>query len=95
MSIVKLYNFPILGDERGSIVVLDKSSGIPFEIKRVYYIYELDSKNISRGFHAHKELEQVVFCLNGSFKMMVDDGIKKEVFLHDSLVALPPMSEHM
>ncbi len=36
MSIVKLYNFSILGDERGSLVVLDESSGIPFEIKRVY-----------------------------------------------------------
>ena len=96
MSIVKLYDFPILGDERGSLVVLDKTSGLPFEIKRVYYLFGT-SRAVSRGFHAHKKLHQIAFCLSGSCRMALDDGVNKEDFLMKSPsigVNLPPMIWH-
>lgn len=96
MSIVKLYNFPILGDERGSLVVLDKSSGIPFEIKRVYYLFGTKG-DVSRGFHAHKKLHQIAFCISGRCRMVVDDGINKEDFLMESPsigIDLSPMLWH-
>jgi len=96
MSIVKLYDFPILGDERGSLVVLDKPSGIPFEIKRVYYLFGATG-GVSRGFHAHKELHQIAFCISGNCRMVLDDGVNKEDFLMEFPnigVDLPPMLWH-
>ena len=96
MSILRLHHFSILDDERGSMVVLDKSSGIPFDIRRVYYLF--GTKNgFSRGFHAHKKLHQVMFCTSGSCRLTVDDGITKEDYLMDSPnigVDLPPMLWH-
>ena len=96
MSIIKLYDFSILGDARGSLVVLDKSSGIPFEMKRVYYLFGMTG-GLSRGFHAHKKLHQIVFCISGSCCLVVDDGITKEDVLLDSPnvgIDLPPMLWH-
>ena len=96
MSNVKLYEFPVRGDERGSLVVLDKPSGLPFEIKRVYYLYGTTG-GISRGFHAHKRLHQIAFCISGCCRMVVDDGISREDFMMDSPsvgIDLPPMLWH-
>jgi len=96
MSIVKLYDFSTLNDERGSLVVLDKPSGIPFEIKRVYYLFGTTG-GISRGFHAHKKLHQIAICISGHCRMVVDDGINKEDFLMESPsigIDLPPMLWH-
>jgi dTDP-4-dehydrorhamnose 3,5-epimerase-like enzyme len=96
MSIVKLYDSLILGDERGSLVVLDKPSGVPFEIKRVYYIFGTTG-GVSRGFHAHKKLHQIAFCISGSCRMIVDDGNNKEDFMMDSPsvgIDLSPMLWH-
>lgn len=57
---------------------------IPFEIKRFYYIYDFHRPGITRGGHAHKSLEQVLFCLNGSYVLRLDDGkTKQEVEMHD------------
>jgi len=96
MSIVKLYDFSSLDDERGSLVVLDKPSGIPFEIKRVYYLFGTKG-GISRGFHAHKKLHQIAICISGRCRMVVDDGINKEDFLMESPsigIDIPPMIWH-
>lgn len=96
MSNVKLYEFPVRGDERGSLVVLDKPSGLPFEIERVYYLYGTTG-GISRGFHAHKKLHQIAFCISGRCRMVVDDGISREDFMMDSPsigIDLPPMLWH-
>jgi dTDP-4-dehydrorhamnose 3,5-epimerase-like enzyme len=96
MSIVKLYDFSTLDDERGSLVVLDKPSGIPFEIKRVYYLFGATG-GISRGFHAHKKLHQIAICISGHCRMVVDDGINKEDFLMESPsigIDIPPMIWH-
>jgi dTDP-4-dehydrorhamnose 3,5-epimerase-like enzyme len=72
-------NLPIIIDgSDGKISVADSLQNIPFEIKRVYYIYDLQNLNAIRGKHAHKELEQVIFCINGSFRLGLDDGVDKE-----------------
>ncbi len=62
MSLINLINFPALGDERGALVALEANRQIPFDIKRVYYIYGT-VQGVARGFHAHKALKQVAICL--------------------------------
>ena len=53
----------------GTLSVAENNRNIPFNIKRVYYIYNLNNLKAIRGKHAHKELEQVIFCINGSFDL--------------------------
>lgn len=83
MSLVKLIDFPSLGDERGALVAIEGSSSVPFDIKRVYYIFGTE-QGVSRGFHAHKELKQVAVCVTGSCRMLLDNGTKKESVWLDS-----------
>lgn len=81
MSLINIIDFPVLGDERGSLVALEANCHIPFEIKRVYYIYGT-VKGVARGFHAHKVLKQVAICIKGSCRFVMDDGEdKQEVIL--------------
>lgn len=61
------------GDDRGKLSVMETGKNIPFDVKRVYYIYDTE-KEVRRGFHAHKSLSQVLLCVNGSCKIMLDDG---------------------
>jgi dTDP-4-dehydrorhamnose 3,5-epimerase-like enzyme len=82
MSLINLVSLPSLGDERGGLVALESKGVIPFEIKRVYYIF--DTQNVSRGFHAHKALTQVAICLKGSCTMLLDDGASRESVRLDS-----------
>lgn len=84
MSLITLIDFPPLGDSRGSLVALESHKVIPFDIKRVYYIFGTQ-KGVSRGFHAHKRLKQVAVCVTGSCRMILDDGIEREdVVLNDA-----------
>ena len=69
----KFYHFVEHGDSRGKLAVVEPGKDIEFPIRRVYYIYGADS-NQRRGFHAHKRLEQVLLCVHGSCKVMLDDG---------------------
>ncbi len=88
--------FHVLGDERGSLVALEGERDIPFEIKRVYYIYSVDSDK-PRGFHAHRKLRQMAFCLAGSCTMILDDGFSREsVAMSKPNVGIPidPMIWH-
>lgn len=96
MNLCKSYDLELLGDERGSLVVLDDISNIPFDIKRVYYIFNTQ-EGIARGFHAHKKLHQVAICLSGTCRMLMDDGKNKESILMDSptmAIDIPPMLWH-
>ena len=77
MQIVK-YVFQQHGDERGQLVALEEHKDIPFEIKRVYYMYDT-KKNVHRGFHAHKSLEQILICIHGSCKVLLDNGTEKKI----------------
>lgn len=63
----------VLGDERGSLISLEQGLDIPFEIKRAYYIFDT-KKDVSRGFHAHLKLEQLIVCVSGHCRMRLDTG---------------------
>lgn len=71
------------GDERGSLVALEKEKNIPFEIKRVYYIFNT-KENVRRGFHAHKDLKQALIVVRGSCRFLLDDGKEKVNILLDT-----------
>lgn len=83
MSLIKTVFFKPLGDERGSLVALEGMKSIPFDIKRVYYIFRT-KKNVIRGFHAHIKLKQVAVCVTGSCRFLLDDGKHREEFFLDS-----------
>lgn len=74
----KLLNFKIKGDHTGSLVALEQGDAFPFDLKRVYYIWGTE-RNVVRGRHAHKKLEQVIICVAGSCDFMLDNGVKKTV----------------
>lgn len=74
----KLLDLEIMGDERGSLISLEAKKNIPFEIKRVYYIFGT-KEGVIRGKHAHKNLKQVVICTSGSCKFLLNDGKNKEI----------------
>jgi len=67
----------------GTISVAENLTHVPFEIKRVYYIYDLNNPDAVRGKHAHKELEQVLFCISGSCAIGLDDGTHRQEILLD------------
>ena len=75
-----LLNFNVRGDHAGKLVALEKGAEFPFEIKRVYYIWDTDS-NVIRGKHAHRKLEQVIICTSGSCDFILDDG-KERTTVH-------------
>lgn len=79
----EIINFDVHGDNDGSLIAIEGKKNIPFDIKRVYYIYG-NKKELVRGKHAHMRLEQVVICTSGSCDFTVDDGVKKETFHLDS-----------
>ena len=73
-----LIEFRAFGDERGYLVSLEENRNIPFTIRRVYYIYGTNEQ--PRGFHAHKDLQQVLICLSGSCKVSLENGEEKEEY---------------
>ena len=82
-DLVKWLHFPPLGDDRGSLVALEEFKTIPFEIKRVYYLFGT-KKDVRRGLHAHLVLKQVLLCVTGSCNILLDDGAKRESVTLDS-----------
>lgn len=76
MQVIK-YAFQQHGDQRGQLIALEVYRDIPFEIKRVYYMYQT-GREVRRGFHAHKSLEQILICIHGSCKVQLDNGREKK-----------------
>jgi len=72
-TILKLHE---RSNDLGSLVFLEALKDIPFQVKRVYYIYNV-GVSVRRGIHAHKKLRQVLICVHGSCKVMLDDGKEK------------------
>ena len=70
---VTMYRFPPHGDERGQLIAIEEGKDLPFDVKRVYYIYDT-LPGVRRGFHAHRNLEQILVCVSGSCKIHLDDG---------------------
>lgn len=83
MSLIKLISLPSHGDERGSLISLESLASVPFEIKRVYYLFGT-KRDVIRGFHAHKNLKQLAICVSGSCRFELDNGITRESVLLNS-----------
>jgi dTDP-4-dehydrorhamnose 3,5-epimerase-like enzyme len=74
----RIIELPKIGDDiKGFLSFGEAQRKIPFEIKRIYYIYGIKDSTTVRGKHAHKKLEQILFCLHGSVTFLLDDGEKK------------------
>ena len=75
---IEKYCFQQHGDERGQLVALEEGQEIPFKVKRVYYMYDT-GKGVVRGKHAHKKLQQILICIHGSCKILVDNGTERNI----------------
>ncbi|AUN33926.1 sugar 3,4-ketoisomerase [Niveispirillum cyanobacteriorum] len=73
----ELVHFPIVSDRRGNLTFIEGGSTIPFDINRVYYLYDVPG-GAHRGGHAHKELHQVVIAVSGSFDIHLNDGRRQQ-----------------
>ena len=68
-----LMDLPVRGDDRGRLVAIEGGRLVPFDIARVYYIFDTD-QGVARGYHAHRTLKQYAICVSGSCVMRVDNG---------------------
>jgi dTDP-4-dehydrorhamnose 3,5-epimerase-like enzyme len=79
-----MIDLPRIEDPRGNLTFIEGRNHIPFDIQRVYYLYDVPG-GAERGGHAHKELEQLIVAMSGSFDVVLDDGKhKKRVHLNRS-----------
>lgn len=72
MPLSKIHN------RAGNITIVEGQKNIPFDIKRIYYLYDIPGGE-DRGAHAHKELKQLIVAAGGAFNVMLDDGLNKKV----------------
>jgi dTDP-4-dehydrorhamnose 3,5-epimerase-like enzyme len=75
----KLIDLPKINDPRGNLTFIEGGQHIPFPIERVYYLYDVPGGEV-RGGHAHKELQQLIIAVNGSFDVVIDDGRERQRF---------------
>lgn len=75
----KIIDLPKISDPRGNLTFVEARNHIPFDIKRVYYLYDVPG-GAERGGHAHKELYQLIIAMAGSFDVVLDDGQEKKRF---------------
>lgn len=78
-----MVSFQEHGDERGMLIALEYERECPFPINRVYYMYDT-KKNVRRGYHAHRKLQQMLICVSGSCRIHLDDGKEVREFVLDS-----------
>lgn len=79
LSNCKIIDLPKITDPRGNLSFIESGRHIPFDIKRVYYLYDVPG-GAERGGHAHKELSQLIIAMSGSFDVILDDGHEKKRF---------------
>ena len=80
MKYIEKISLPKIKDERGALSFFEERNGLPFDVKRIYFLYEIRSKGV-RGEHAHKILKQAIIPIHGSFCLKVDNGSEKEEFI--------------
>jgi len=76
----KIIQLPKIQDQRGNLTFIESDRHIPFDIKRVYYLYDVPGGS-SRAAHGHKKLHQLMIAMSGSFDVTLDDGKEKKTFL--------------
>lgn len=79
---IQLIQLQTHGDERGALVALEDLKNVPFEIRRVYYLFATQH-GIRRGLHAHRELKQMLIAVRGSCRILLDDGQERISLLLD------------
>lgn len=77
LSEVRIIKTPVLNDRRGNLSFLESRQQVPFDIKRIYYLYDVPS-TLTRGGHAHYNLQQVIMAISGSFDIILDDGFNSQ-----------------
>jgi len=84
LSDCRMIELPRITDPRGNLTFVEGNEHVPFEIQRVYYLYDVPG-GAKRGGHAHKELQQFIIAMSGSFDVVLDDGdSKKRIHLNRS-----------
>lgn len=87
-ELCKLIELPRIREARGNLTFVESARHVPFEIKRVYYLYDVPG-GATRAGHAHKKLQQLIIAMSGSFDIKLDDGkSKRTVHLNRSYVGL-------
>ncbi len=79
LSDCRIVDLPIIDDRRGNLTFVEGGSHIPFEIRRVYYLYDVPGGS-TRGSHAHRKLQQFIIAMSGSFDVVLDDGSRQRRF---------------
>lgn len=88
INLCRVIQLPKISDPRGNLTFVESGNQIPFDIQRVYYLYDVPG-GAERGGHAHKELQQLIIAMSGSFDVVLDDGQrKKRVHLNRSYTGL-------
>jgi hypothetical protein len=88
LSECKIVELPKISDPRGNLTFIEGGRHIPFEIRRVYYLYDVPGGS-ERGGHAHRDLSQLIVAMSGSFDVVLDDAVEKRRFhLNRSYVGL-------
>lgn len=93
LDLVKIIDFPKISDHRGNLSFIESNKHIPFDIKRIYYLYDSPTES-ERGEHGHKKLQQIIIAISGSFNFTLDDGYnRKNFYLENPWQGLyvPPM----
>ena len=73
---IEIVDIPKISDPRGNLAVVEKDT-LPYEVKRIYYLYDVPS-DAYRGGHSHKECMEFLVALSGSFEVVLDDGVSKK-----------------
>ena len=80
MILGKIIELPRITDPRGNLTVAEANKNIPFDIKRVYWLYDVPGGEC-RGGHAHKQIKEILIAVSGSFHVTLDNGKEKQTFL--------------
>ena len=76
---IRVIDLPSIPERRGNLTFIESNNHIPFNIQRVYYLYDIPS-GTERGQHAHLNLQQLLICMSGSFSIVLDDGSLSKFF---------------